>query len=124
MFFRDNIDIDIKNEILENIDIDVEPQFDIVPPLYSPKRLGCTQGWGGKKSQLLLRYFSSLRVFGHREGSSPAQQRSVEEAEKLSRHQSAEATICANTCFSVSFYSLRFINGSSLARISAVLGES
>ena len=32
-FFGDNIgiDLDIENEILENIDI--EPQFDIVPPL-------------------------------------------------------------------------------------------
>ena len=35
MFFRDNIDIDldIENEISENIDNDIEPQFDIVPPL-------------------------------------------------------------------------------------------
>ena len=35
MFSSDNIDIDldIENEILENIDIDIEPQFDIVPPL-------------------------------------------------------------------------------------------
>ena len=35
LFFRDNIDIDldIENKILENIDIDIEPQFDIVPPL-------------------------------------------------------------------------------------------
>ena len=35
MFFRDNIDIDldIENEILENIDIDIEPKFDIVPCL-------------------------------------------------------------------------------------------
>ena len=35
MFFTDNIDIDldIENEIFENIDIDIEPQFDIVPPL-------------------------------------------------------------------------------------------
>jgi len=35
LLFRDNIDIDldIENEILENIDIDIEPQFDIVPPL-------------------------------------------------------------------------------------------
>ena len=37
MFFRDNIDIDLdienENEILENIDIDIEPQFDIFPPL-------------------------------------------------------------------------------------------
>ena len=35
LFFRDNIDIDldIENEILENIDIDIEPQSGIVPPL-------------------------------------------------------------------------------------------
>ena len=35
IFSRDNIDIDldVENKILENIDIDIEPKFDIVPCL-------------------------------------------------------------------------------------------
>ena len=57
MFFRDNIDIDldIENEILENIDIDIEPKIDIVPCLRRTHwKLGRTIIHCKKKSSRLM----------------------------------------------------------------------